>query len=197
MATKQWNKWTANDIETLTRLYGTIPNSELADILGRTIESIGHKANRLFLSKRQESHGLHNHLLYKVWKGMIQRTTNPNNKGWKYYGGRGITCCEKWRHSFKAFYDFAISNGWKKGLTIDRIDNDGNYDESNVRFVSHATNMRNQSTTKLTVEKVKLIRQLYSYGVKQKMLAKEFNTTNENISRVVLNKTWKNLDSSS
>ena len=197
MRSRHRTKWTANDIETLTRLYGTIPNSELADILGRTIESIGHKANRLFLSKRQESHGLHNHLLYKVWKGMIQRTTNPNNNRYKYYGGRGITLCDQWRKSPKTFYDFAIANGWKPHLQIDRRNNDGNYEESNVRFVSSATNNRNQSNTKLTVEKVRLIRKLNSYGVKQKMLADAFNVKQGHISRVVCHKRWNNLDSSS
>ena len=86
------------------------------------------------------SHGLYKHPLYKVWYNIIKRCTQPQNQAYKNYGGRGIkiffTC-------FEDFYNFAINNGWAKGLEIDRIDNDGPYSRDNCRFVTRAENSRN------------------------------------------------------
>lgn len=89
-------------------------------------------------------HGLSDHKLYAVWEAMIQRCYNQKNKHYKNYGGRGIVVCESWKHDAKAFYDFAITNGWKESLEIDRVNNDGNYDPSNCRFVTPAENLANK-----------------------------------------------------
>lgn len=62
------------------------------------------------------------------------------------YGGRGITICDEWRDNFQAFYDWAISNGYDDNLTIDRINNDGNYEPSNCQWVDTRTQNRNRSS---------------------------------------------------
>ena len=90
-------------------------------------------------------HGLMNHPIYIIWKGMKQRCSNPNTRNYHRWGGRGIEVCKEWINDFKVFYDWSMSNGWKKGLQIDRINNDGNYYPDNCRFVTHFQNQQNKS----------------------------------------------------
>ena len=94
------------------------------------------------------THGLRHHLLYGIWTDISYRTTNEKQISYKYYGGRGIIMCKEWRNDFKSFYDWCISNGWAKGLEIDRRDNDGNYEPSNCRFVTRSINTSNTRVIK-------------------------------------------------
>jgi len=70
--------------------------------------------------EKNTKHGLHKHPIYSVWEGIIDRCYNPNHNKYHRYGGRGVTVCNEWRHNPKAFYDWAIENGWQKGLSIDK-----------------------------------------------------------------------------
>jgi hypothetical protein len=94
-------------------------------------------------------HGLKKHSLYIAWINMRERCRRKNLSQYKDYGGRGIKICDEWRNDFMAFYNWSIANGWKKGLTIDRIDNNGHYDPSNCRFVDRITQCRNQRSNVL------------------------------------------------
>lgn len=87
--------------------------------------------------------------LYAVWNGIKQRCLNPKNKSYKNYGGRGIKMDDAWANSYESFYHWAIKSGYKKGLEIDRIDNDGNYCESNCRFVDREIQANNKRNIKL------------------------------------------------
>ncbi len=93
------------------------------------------------------THLLRKHPLYRIRTGMLTRCTNENEPCYKNYGGRGITVCEEWRTDFLSFYNWAIENNWEKGLEIDRINNDGNYEPMNCRFVSRKQNTRNRRST--------------------------------------------------
>lgn len=91
-----------------------------------------------------KKHGYSGTKLYAVWKGIIQRCFNKNNKEYKNYGGRGITICREWKNDFVNFYDWAISNGYEEKLTIDRINVNGNYEPSNCRWATTKTQSRNR-----------------------------------------------------
>lgn len=84
--------------------------------------------------------------LYTVWKGIIGRCENSKNKDFERYGGRGIKVCEEWK-DVRSFISWCNSNGYKKGLQIDRIDNNKDYCPSNCRFISPKENMANRRNT--------------------------------------------------
>lgn len=90
--------------------------------------------------------------IYKEWLAMRRRCNNPNDKCYHRWGGRGIKVCDEWDNSFQNFYDWAIANGYSDNLTIDRIDNDGNYEPSNCRWVSNRDQCNNRSSNiKITI----------------------------------------------
>ena len=89
------------------------------------------------------THGKRQSRLYNMWANMKQRCYSENTKSFVYYGGKGISMYELWRNDFGAFYDWAINNGYDKKLTIDREDNDGNYNPLNCRFTTHTVQNRN------------------------------------------------------
>lgn len=93
-------------------------------------------------------HGLRQTRIYGIWNGMLQRCYNPNRPKYKDYGARGIGVCEEWRHNFKAFYDWAMANGYNDNLTIDRKNNDKGYEPSNCRWITIADQSYNKSTSK-------------------------------------------------
>lgn len=106
---------------------------------------------------RKAKHGYAHTLIYKLFGGMKLRCYGKHRESYKHYGGRGIIICEEWLNCFVSFYNWAVENGWQKGLEIDRINNDGNYEPSNCRFVTTKENSNNRRTTRvLNLNGVKL-----------------------------------------
>lgn len=84
--------------------------------------------------------------IYKIYVGMKDRCYNSNNGNYVNYGGRGIKICEEWLKDARVFYEWAINNGYKDNLSIDRIDVNGNYEPNNCRWITLAEQQRNKRT---------------------------------------------------
>lgn len=82
------------------------------------------------------AHGMSQTRLYRAWDSMKARCYRKTTAPYKNYGDRGIIVCEEWRESFIAFRDWALANGYVEGLSLDRIDPNGNYEPKNCRWVT-------------------------------------------------------------
>jgi len=87
------------------------------------------------------------HPLYRCWIGIKVRCYNINCKGFEYYGARGIKMCDEWLNDPQLFVTWGLLHGWKRGLQIDRIDNNGNYTPNNCRFITKSINNSNRRRT--------------------------------------------------
>ena len=94
------------------------------------------------------THGESKIKIYSVWTTMKRRCRSSEDPHCKRYGLRGITVCDEWKNDFMAFYNWAMANGYREGLQIDRINNDGNYEPNNCRWVTAKEQANNRSTNK-------------------------------------------------
>lgn len=95
-------------------------------------------------------HSLSNHKVYQAWANIVYRCTNKKDKYFKDYGERGITVCNEWKNDFMSFYNWSISNGYIDGLSIDRINNNENYEPDNCRWVNMQLQQRNTRVLRTT-----------------------------------------------
>ena len=119
-------------------------------------------------------HGGMNDPTYTSYRAMKERCYNPNYHHYHRYGGRGIKVCEEWLEDYASFRDWAIKNGYKKGLSLDRINNDGDYCPENCRWTTQKEQVRNSSRVKKSDKGIPLteyvecgnIKELRKYGLK-------------------------------
>ncbi len=123
---------------------------------------------------------------YAIYKGIFSRCYNPNREKYKRYGGRGIKICDRWLHSFDNFLEDMGIRPSKKH-SIERRNNDGDYEPSNCFWGTVKTQARNKSNIKLTMDKADEIR---ASKLSKKELAKEYNVTETTIFYVKNNKQW-------
>lgn len=103
----------------------------------------------------RRTHGMTNSKIFKVWQGIKKRCTNKNDPCYQKYGAKGIEICPEWEHDFMAFYNWAMENGYKEGLTIDRKDYRGNYCPENCRWVDLYEQANNKSNNiRITIDGV-------------------------------------------
>lgn len=103
---------------------------------------------REITSKRSLIHGQTKTRLHRIWTNMKTRCNNQNAINFQDYGGRGIRVCDEWNFDFVAFRDWAIQNGYSESLTIDRIDNDGNYCPKNCRWITSFKQQSNKRSNR-------------------------------------------------
>ena len=100
--------------------------------------------NKRITGKLNKTHGLNNTRLNRIWRKIKNRTLNIKTRQFPDYGGRGISICDEWKNDFMSFYNWAMSNGYSDELSIDRIDNDGNYSPENCRWTTGVIQGRNR-----------------------------------------------------
>lgn len=99
-------------------------------------------------SMKHYIHGLTQHPIWRTYHHILSRCYNERVPKYNLYGGRGIVMCDEWKNDFMSFYNWSILNGWKPGLSIDRIDNDGNYCPENCRWADDLTQQNNRGNNK-------------------------------------------------
>jgi len=136
--------------------------------------SCGCKAIEMQLESRPESHRLSNHPLYNIWGLIKNRCTNPDAEDYPRYGGRGVTMCDEWRNNFMPFYDWAINNGWRKGLQVDKDIKGGlTYSPENCSIVSsreNNLNRKNRRIIEFNGKSKNIIDWARQYGIRQNTL---------------------------
>lgn len=125
------------------------------------------------------------HPLYTTYYNMMARCYNETNAKYYRYGGRGITVCESWKNDKINFFNWALSTGWTKGMTIDREDYDKNYCPENCRWLTLSDNSRSKSTTKLSMLNAKVIRERHANGESVACLAITYHVSKSNITAIL------------
>lgn len=115
----------------------------------------------------KRNHNMTNHPLFPIWSGMMNRCNNPNNLAYKDYGGRGIKVCEDW-HKVENFCKWGEENGYKKGLSIERIDVNKGYSPDNCKWIprsEQAWNTRKTTFVEIDGKKIHLARTANELGI--------------------------------
>lgn len=131
--------------------------------------------------------------LFRIYKNMLARCYDTKHKSYHNYGNLGILVCKEWKNNPDLFCEWALENGYKFNLSIDRIDGKKGYKPDNCRWVTVTEQNRNARTNVLNEEIVKLIRIDHFNGLSIKDLMKKYNVKRGSISQVINNRIWKEV----
>lgn len=123
-------------------------------------------------------HGGFGSKLYNIWRQMRYRCNTESCDAYKWYGSRGISVCQEWNDDFKAFHDWAIANGYKEGLSIERIDVNKGYEPSNCTWIPQSKQLRNtRRNLKITIngETKPLVEWAEMCGIKYSTIRGRYN----------------------
>lgn len=127
---------------------------------------------------------------YLSWRSMNKRCTNPNEVGYKYWGGRGISVCQRWKDSFEAFLE-DMGPRPSPAHTLDRRDNEGDYNKENCRWATRTQQSRNSRGTVLSMEKARDARKLFSEGMSRRDVSERLGIHYVSVCNIVAGRQWK------
>lgn len=142
--------------------------------------------------KDRATHGLSTHPLYKLLKSIEGRCRYPSATNYAYYGGRGIKLCREWAENPPAFVEWVLSNGWRPGLEVDRIDVDGDYSPENCRLLTHKENSQRTRRIKTTPEQAARVKELLRTGASVKKCAASVGVPYMTAWHIKNSGTWSN-----
>lgn len=165
-----------------------------------TAISCGCKTNEL-KAKGATKHGGSYSRLYGIHEGMMARCFNPNSCRYSRYGKRGITVCNEWKSNFKEFESWALQNGYRDDLTIERVNNDGNYEPDNCKWIPAKDQFKNRTfergskrwMAKLKETDIPEIRFLLSKGFSQQKIGDMYGVSREAVRSIKNNKSWRHV----
>ena len=156
---------------------------------GNDLRRRGDKQGCGCLSLAQVTHGHTDSPSYASWEAMIRRCESPGSASYQYYGGRGISVCNRWRESFSAFL---VDMGERPpGMTLDRIDPNGNYEPGNCRWATPVEQGRNTRRVKLNPVIVAEIRRRAASGDRACIIASSLGISRYTIGDVLHGRTWR------
>lgn len=141
-----------------------------------------------------------NHPLYRLRYSIMSRCYNAKSSDYPYYQGKGIKVFEEWRTNPISFYTWCLENGWKSGLSLDRIDPNSDYEPSNCQFITLADNLKKCRiqnpkirNSKLSEDQVREIRKMLAQDIKIIRIAKEFGVSSATIGAIKSGQNWSSL----
>jgi hypothetical protein len=160
------------------------------DWFGR-VRSCGCKKSKL-IGDGHRTHGKRQSPEYTAWAGMKERCSGKKNRWRKNYYERGISVCALWDLSFESFFAY-MGEKPSKNHSLDRINNNGNYEPGNCRWATAAQQTRNSRSTKLNEEKVENIRIMRLNGISYKDIGSKYGISDVTASRIARGISWRVL----